>query len=172
MSRLLTIRNLMWALALGITLWLSWHAPEQESIIQAKRQSGKTIMPSQQNATGKHVGEFALVPRVDVVDVESNLFAVPVKKVVQQFKPTLPQPKKIKPTAPPFPFKYLGSVVEEGQTKIFMKQDEQLLAVKVGDEVDGRYKLIAIEKMGNRSTLKFLYLPMKLTQTMVVNNAN
>ena len=172
MSNLLTFRNFMWALALGITIWLSLNAPEQNNVIQAKRQGGQAHAKQVQKSSINQSGEFAIAPRVDEVDVISNLFAVPVKEVIHfKPKPAVRQ-VKVKPVAPPLPFKYLGSVTEDGKQKLFMNLNDQLLTIQVGDKVGNRYQLTAIEKMGNRSTLKFLYLPMKLTQTMVVNNAN
>lgn len=166
MSNLLTIRNLLWTLALGITLWFSWHAPEEKGIIQAKRDSVQIIDPKKGSAGINHESQFHLMPRTIDVEVHNNIFAVPSEMVSAR-----PQ-QRVEPSAPPLPFSYLGSVIENGEKKIFLNMGEQMLIVKVGELIDDRYKLIAIEKMGDKSRLKFSYLPMKLTQTMVVNNAN
>ena len=167
MSNMLTIRNLVWATALGFTIWLSWHAPEEKSIVQARRDSMQIIDSNKGIVTMTYENQFHLTPRTINVKVHNNIFAVPDEKIV------LARPQdRSEPSAPPLPFSYLGSVIENGEKKIFLNMGEQMLIVKVGELIDDRYKLIAIEKIGNRSRLKFSYLPMKLTQTMVVNNAN
>lgn len=167
MSNLLTIRNLVWALALGVTIWLFLHAPQEKPIVQAKRYSHQNIDSNSQNKETNYSSPFHLKPRERDVMVINNIFAVTNEKIVisrtkQRFETTAPQ----------LPFSYLGLLIENGERKIFLSRGEQMLIVKSGELIDDKYKLIAIDKMGDKLILKFFYLPMKLTQTMVVNNAN
>lgn len=170
MSHLLTTRNVMWGLALGVTVWLSLNAPAPRKVVQAKRGASQQITETKQTVATSTANQFTLLARTDDIEQLADIFAINKKMVV---KPTQIKKHKIKKqTPPPFPFEYLGSMIEDNQERLFMILGEQMVTIKVGDKIDGRYKLIEIQKMDGKSRLKFLYLPMKLTQTMVVNNAN
>lgn len=174
MSALLTLRNLMWALALGVTLVLVWYDPESGNVIKAKKipadQSHAEAMTD--NAIAQHTGEYALMPRSKSIERYASIFSVTERAVAQVARPAPVSPEQAQAYVPPLPFQYLGSVTEDGLQKWFISRDDAILTVKAGERIDSEYRLISVKKKNNRSTLTFRYLPMRITQKMVVNHAN
>lgn len=78
-----------------------------------------------------------------------------------------PPPPPPKPKAPPLPFRYLGQLVEDGQTLVFIDHQGRNLTIKVGDHIDGRY---AVETIDNGKVV-FVYLPLKQQQTLPIGTA-
>lgn len=69
------------------------------------------------------------------------------------------------PQAPPLPFRYAGKLEEAGLPPIFfLLQGEQILAVRPGDLIDGKYRVGKLE--GDQ--LHFLYRPLKIKQSLPV----
>jgi hypothetical protein len=66
------------------------------------------------------------------------------------------------PQAPPLPFAYVGRLVEDTDTTVFLAQGERNLVVKPGEVIDNTYKL---EEVGER-TLVLTYLPLSQRQTL------
>ena len=66
------------------------------------------------------------------------------------------------PQAPPLPFAYVGRLVEDRDTTVFLAQGERNLVVKPGEVIDNTYKL---EEIGDR-TLVLTYLPLSQRQTL------
>jgi hypothetical protein len=66
------------------------------------------------------------------------------------------------PQAPPLPFAYVGRLVEDQDTTVFLAQGERNLVVKPGEVIDNTYKL---EEVGERS-LVLTYLPLSQRQTL------
>src|SRR5262245_7194724 len=66
------------------------------------------------------------------------------------------------PQAPPLPFAYVGRLVEDRDTTVFLAQGERNLVVKPGEVIDNTYKL---EEVGER-TLVLTYLPLSQKQTL------
>lgn len=173
MSKLINMRNLTWALALGLTIWLALNAPdEQGDIIQATQSNriNNTQIDVASNAI-EHNNTLALKPRTDDITIEANLFGELAEDTQPSVKKTPIKIPLIKPAAPRLPFEYLGWVNVNEQRNLLLSMNDEMLMVKVGDMFAKKYKLTAIETVGDQSTLKFLYLPMKSIQTMVVSNA-
>lgn len=78
-----------------------------------------------------------------------------------------PPPPPPKPEAPPLPFRYLGQLVEDGQMLVFIDHQGRNLTIKVGDQIDGRY---AVEAIDNGKVV-FVYLPLKRQQTLPIGAA-
>ena len=66
------------------------------------------------------------------------------------------------PQAPPLPFAYVGRLVEDRNTTVFLAQGERNLIVKPGEVIDNTYKL---EEVGER-TLVLTYLPLSQRQSL------
>jgi hypothetical protein len=64
------------------------------------------------------------------------------------------------PKAPPLPFTYLGRYVEAGKPIYFLVKGERVLTVKVGDIIEGSYRVDGV--VG--STLGLTYLPLNIKQ--------
>jgi hypothetical protein len=76
-----------------------------------------------------------------------------------------PPPKALPPpppAPPPMPFTYMGRMVEEGKTTVFLTRQDRSYAIKVGDTIDATYRVDAIETSG----VTFTYLPLNMQQTL------
>jgi hypothetical protein len=83
-------------------------------------------------------------------------FAPPAPKLVDA-----PPPK---PSAPPLPFAYLGRVVDNGKTSVFVSRGDENYALEAGQTVGGTYR---VDKITD-SAVTFTYLPMKTRQTLAI----
>jgi hypothetical protein len=91
---------------------------------------------------------------------ESDTWAPPPPKVVvKQGPPPAPVP-------PPLPFKYFGKMSEGGQTTVFLDAADRSYAVRVGDVLDGRYK---VEDIKDR-LIVLTYLPLQQRQTLTIGD--
>lgn len=78
-----------------------------------------------------------------------------------------PPPPPPKPVAPPLPFRFLGSYVEQGGTPVyFLVSGERVFDVREGDTLDGKYSVDGLE--GDR--LRLTYLPLKERQVLKMEN--
>lgn len=75
-------------------------------------------------------------------------------------KPLPPPP----PAPPPMPFTYMGRMVEEGKTTVFLTRQDRSYAIKAGDTIDGTYRVDSIEVSG----VTFTYLPLNMQQTLAM----
>lgn len=78
-----------------------------------------------------------------------------------------PPPKALPPpppAPPPMPFTYMGRMVEEGKTTVFVTRQDRSYAIKVGDTIDATYRVDAIEVSG----VTFTYLPLNMQQTLAM----
>jgi len=73
-----------------------------------------------------------------------------------------PPPPPPEPEPPPLPYRYLGRWIEGDQTVVFLNANQRNLAVRVGDTIDGSYKVTRIDQ--DRMTL--LYLPLHKKQEL------
>ncbi len=73
-----------------------------------------------------------------------------------------PPPPPAAPQAPPFPYQLIGRLVEGNQAQILLAGPSSTLAVRVGDVVDGQWRVDQINEGG----LKLTWLPAKLNQTI------
>lgn len=173
MQPYLTKRNLLWALALAVTLWLTWQTHQEEQAFTESTSDSQSLLPNKPNnhavsQTNNTVEDFSLVSRNTNVNAISNLFSPPKK--VAEVNAKLPQ-KPFKPSAPPLPFQFIGMMQEQGVSKLIVNYSDDVAVLKVGDVVGG-YQLQSASRVGGSMQFQFLYLPMKITQTMVVNDAN
>lgn len=74
--------------------------------------------------------------------------------------PSPPPPATVQ--APPFPYQLIGRLVEGGQAQILLAGPSSTLAVRVGDVVDGQWRIDQIQEGG----LNLTWLPAKLNQTI------
>lgn len=78
--------------------------------------------------------------------------------------PKLADAPPAKPTAPPLPFAYLGKVVDNGKTSVFVARGDENHAIEAGQTIAGTYR---VEKITD-SAVTFTYLPMKTRQTLAI----
>ena len=89
-------------------------------------------------------------------------FPIPFAAPVAAARPPTP-----KPTAPPVPFTYLGVYQDSGKPTYFLVKGDQVYHVKEGDVIDGTYRVEGVEG----TTLKLLYIPLNIRQTLSVGQA-
>jgi hypothetical protein len=66
--------------------------------------------------------------------------------------------------APPLPFAYLGRLVQGEEQILFLRQQNQALAARVGEELAGAYRL----QSASETALEFVYLPLDTRQTLAI----
>ncbi len=77
----------------------------------------------------------------------------------QAIRRHVPAPR---PEAPPLPFAYLGKLVDEATTTVFLAKQDRNYIVRAGDTIEGTYR---VEKVGD-DALVLVYLPLKARQTL------
>lgn len=172
MQAYLTKRNALWALALALTLWLTWQTHQVEQTSAESTNDTRLFAKPNSNVsvqTNTEREDFSLASRQEGSGDIINLFATAKKTI--QVNPALAQSKPIKPVAPPLPFEFIGMLQEQGVSKLIVNYSDDVAVLKVGDSLGG-YQLTSANKIGGSMQFQFLYLPMKITQTMVVNDAN
>lgn len=74
-----------------------------------------------------------------------------------------PPPPPPPPTAPPLPYKLMGSFQDPGQKLVvYLSRGDKLYSVSAGDILDGTYKVESI----NAGQLEMLYLPLNIRQNL------
>lgn len=72
------------------------------------------------------------------------------------------------PMAPPLPFTYVGKLVEEGKTTVFLATPDRNFMVKEGDVINGTYHVDQL-----KAPLMILtYLPLNIKQTLQIGEVN
>ena len=89
---------------------------------------------------------------------------VPKPRVV----PTVAAPPPPAPVAPSLPFTFLGRMVEEDSTVLFLSKADQSYSVKVNSVLDKNYRVDSI----NNTEVVFTYLPLNIQQTLSFSRGN
>jgi hypothetical protein len=113
-------------------------------------------------AAGRHSG---LVVRTPVsTQVRKPKVQAPPPIVVAEVAPPPPPP----PTAPSLPFSVVGGIsgqqIAEGRPVAFLKQREEVIVVRPGDEIDKIYRVETITP----EKIEFTYLPLQQRQTLLL----
>ncbi|MCC6474825.1 MAG: hypothetical protein IT514_13910 [Burkholderiales bacterium] len=96
--------------------------------------------------------------------VERRLEAGPVVDLFEARLPPPPPPAApVKPTAPPLPFRYMGSVGEGREQKIYLVQGETMHEAMLGMSFAPNYRLDAVQP----DELTITYLPLSIQQKLV-----
>jgi hypothetical protein len=72
------------------------------------------------------------------------------------------------PPVPPMPFTYLGKQEAQGQWEVYLTRGDNTLIVHEHMVIDGTYRVDAITP----PTMKLVYLPQKLVQTLDIGSAD
>lgn len=102
--------------------------------------------------------------RVPLADPVPDLFAsrswIPPPPAVAM-APVKPPP----PSAPPLPFRYVGQMTDAtGQLLVYLARGEDVLLVKVGEQLAGSYRLDNVDD----AKLVFTYVPLNQQQMLVI----
>jgi hypothetical protein len=75
-----------------------------------------------------------------------------------------PPPQPPKPQAPPLPFTYMGKLIDDEQTIVFLTKDDRNYILRRGDTIEGVYRVDEIDE----SAVTLTYLPLKTKQTLAL----
>ena len=81
-------------------------------------------------------------------------FAPPVQQVASA--------EPAKPLAPPLPFRYMGRLIENGKTEVFVLRGDDIISIAPGQKIDADYRVDAVTETAIRMT----YLPLKTRQSL------
>jgi hypothetical protein len=76
--------------------------------------------------------------------------------------PPLPPPPPAVPTAPPFPYTFVGAMTNGDKTVYFLSRADRVIDVHVGDQLDGIYDF----ESADAGQLIFNYLPLNIRQSL------
>lgn len=71
------------------------------------------------------------------------------------------------PPPPPVPFTYMGKMLEDGETVVFLTRGDRNYVVRKGTTLDGQYR---VDQIGPR-TMLLTYLPAKAKQSLAIGSA-
>jgi hypothetical protein len=72
------------------------------------------------------------------------------------------------PSAPPLPFRYVGTLTANGKTEVLVVRGEELISIVTGQNIDGEYRVDAISDQ----RIAFTYLPLKKRQSIELDEDN
>lgn len=152
------------------TIWANQQTEGEAPAVQAPSSVASRAVPRQDKKPETQAKiDLARLHRPDMDAKVDNVFAskswyVPPAPKPQASRP-LPPSKPLPPpppSAPPLSFTYLGRLMNEGQTTVFVAWQGRNIAVKTGDVLDSTYRVDAVES--GRMTLT--YLPLNIQQTL------
>jgi hypothetical protein len=112
------------------------------------------------------------LPQLELEKLEIDKSSEPIANAFEPRSWIPPEPKvktsPSPPQAPPLPFIYVGKMMEDGQTVVFLSKQERNYAVRSGDKIDGTYQVDKI----NPTTMVLTYLPLNLQQSLPIGSAN
>jgi hypothetical protein len=89
----------------------------------------------------------------------------------QTWQPPPPPPPKAAaapppppPVPPPNPYRFAGRIMQDGQAKVFLTRGEFPVLIKMGDVLEGTYRLDAI----NPTNIALTYLPLDYKETIAI----
>ena len=167
-----TSRNVLLYAALAITVAasvLDWEADwfQGEAVTDAALQSARSSVPVVPRSRPHQAfggTEPTVVPdserpaRLD--PMSGNLFAV------HSWLAPVPKPVAQLPRAPALPFKYLGQMVQDGETMVILDHASLTHLARKG-QVIGSYR---VDDIGARD-MRFTYLPLSETQRLTFGNS-
>ena len=112
--------------------------------------------------------DLTLLNRAPAPEVEEDLFALPRPPAPAPPPRTraVAAPPPPVPTAPPLPFKYLGTMIDGGTTTLFVSEGGQNFSLKPGEAVNDTYRLESL----NESQAVFVYVPLGERQVLAIGS--
>lgn len=167
---------LLLGLTLSATAWVSQHDEPDTAVAEADAaqpeidaaQPANIAQPEKKAEQTAHESaglNLEKLQRAPAEDAATDLFAAKSWYVPPPPpKPMSPPP----PSAPLLPFAYMGKLIEDGQTTVFLTKQDRNYVVKTGDTIDGTYK---VEEVSAR-ILTLTYLPLNIKQTLMIGGDN
>lgn len=183
MNKLTTNKRwLLWLPLLGVALWLGLFADKTPNDLVAPSKSLPVVVQkfSTPIATSPALDKTDVMPLDVLIDRSKligsdesksakwrNLFvssswtppAVPAKPL----PPIVVQP----PTAPLFPFQYVGKKLEDSVWEVYLSRGDQSFLVRVGGMLEGTYRIDSITPQ----RLTVTYLPLGQSQSLSIGES-
>lgn len=163
MSRLRVVLVLVLAATLAAALYAP--APQDDVVAPSERRAGAAASPSPDTPAAAPVDVLELHARRAADDVPGAFGPLPSPAPVPvraAEAPPAPPPPPPPPPAPPF--RVLGRYVDEAGAAVFLQQGDRALVARVGDLLDGRYRVESLSAAG----LTLIALPTNQQHTLPI----
>ena len=165
-------RWIIYAIALALTLVAVRWAGGQDSAdngVAAARQADEAAKPARGAPAGAAATERVPEVRLDLLGSRTSPAPAGDPFQARSWAPA-PEPEPASrrrlppppPQAPPLPFAYIGKLVEDATTTVFLARQDRNYVVRAGDTIDGTYR---VERIADEA-LVVTYLPLKIQQTL------
>lgn len=157
------MRSLLLITASGLTLAAVFFAPpaEVEAMDTVKPVAPRTHEARMETPPDTDVPDIVIVRAGDGTPLDDPFTSKASKAEVAQAQEPVAPPE---PSAPPLPYSYLGKIMEDGKTVIFLGKQENNYSVRIGETVDGLYRLDEISDQA----LTLVYLPLDKKQMLPI----
>lgn len=149
-------------LTLSATAWVSQQEVAAETVQVPRPALTRPVVveKTQENPGALKIDKLQRAP---AEEAETDLFAAKSWYVPPPPPKPVPPPP---PSAPPLPFVYLGKLIEDGQQTVFLSKQERNYVVKMGDTIEGTYR---VEEISSR-VMTLVYLPLNIKQTLMIGS--
>ena len=165
-------RWIIYAVALALTLVaVRWAGGQDgaENGVAAARQADEAAKPARGAPAGAAATERVPEVRLDLLGSRTSPAPAGDPFQARSWAPA-PEPEPASrrrlppppPQAPPLPFAYIGKLVEDATTTVFLARQDRNYVVRAGDTIDGTYR---VERIADEA-LVVTYLPLKIQQTL------
>ena len=172
-----TLRRWSLAVALAVTVAAAgWVGGDQEGGGVAAPVPGAEARPQRAEPPERRPDSAISEADSAMPDVEKLLQRSVSREFGEMFparswEPPSPPPSARKPEpprAPPLPFTFLGRIVEDGTTAVFLARQGDTYVVRAGDTIDNAYRIDEI----NGAAVELTYLPLQQRQTLQIGAIN
>lgn len=132
--------------------------PSQHFVAERPTRSETAVVTTASNS-----GALTLPERAPFGEMQGKLFFAPPPPPVAAPITAAAAP----PAPPPLPYKFAGTLAAEPGQQVLLSKGDSVFAVKVGDTLDGLYRVDAI----NELEILLNYLPLKLQQAITVTSS-
>ena len=175
-------RFLLWLPLLGIALWLGLFADKTPNdqmttpklLRSASQQLSTPKVTSSTIVKTDSVSLETLVDRAKLIGSEEskspkwrNLFASSSWTPPTPLSKPSTQITAIAPTAPTFPFQYVGKKLEESIWEVYLSRGDQSFLVREGGTLEGTYRIDSITPQ----RLTVTYLPLGQSQSLSIGES-
>jgi hypothetical protein len=165
-------RLLLYVALLATVLAVIFAPPAQEPVQPSHSPSADTPEHNKK-ASGVNIYEHATAPasnflpqkRSGLQNEPGELFMVDRPPPSTASNRPAPPPK---PVAPPLPFTYMGKMEENGELTVFLTKGDVPYVAKVGDVLEGQYRVDSIHP----PMIEFTYIPLGQKQTLNIGISN
>ena len=137
-------------------------SPQEQGQLAALRSSQELMSMGKQ--AGRIRGDEQAVATNSDLFAPHNWYVAPPLAPVAVVSVYSPPPRR--PAAPPLPFRFIGKLDDSQQMLVFLQRGENVHVVRVGDVIDGTYRVDGVTD--DRMTL--VYLPLQVTQSLNVGS--